>query len=208
MDGLSNVPWHASSPVSSGTPSKVRSKSSPPSTLTSAASTMSSITSAVSSSSARGVPDAHAPCSPAPMSEVSQQPHVPGVATADADPPGTLIRRVRSVTPEAERSQISELADLVKAFRASVTVKDRTYRLRRYKACFTGVDAVRTLITIGAAPTIEGALAVGNELIAHQLIEHVYGEHCLKNENLFYRFVEPDQAPMQRTLSRPRAVQY
>lgn len=112
------------------------------------------------------------------------------------------MRRVRSISPSAAgRTQISSLEDLVKTFRASVTVKDRTYRLRRYKACFTGIDAVRTLIAIGAALTIEEALKVGNDLVAHNVIEHVYGEHCLKNENLFYRFVEPDQAPMQRTLS-------
>ncbi|KAK1860647.1 hypothetical protein I4F81_003235 [Pyropia yezoensis] len=67
---------------------------------------------------------------------------------------------------------ISSLANLVKTFRASVTVKDRTYRLRRYKSCFTGVDAVRTLIAIGAAQTIEEALIVGNNLIADQIIEH------------------------------------
>lgn len=107
----------------------------------------------------------------------------------------------------AARTQISSLEELVEAFRAAVTVKDRTYRLRRYKACFTGVDAVRTLIAIGAAVTIEEALTVGNDLVAHHVIEHVYGEHCLKNENLFYRFIEPDQAPMQRTLSpRQRAA--
>lgn len=119
-----------------------------------------------------------------------------------------MVRRVRSVSiSAAARTQISSLEELVEAFRAAVTVKDRTYRLRRYKACFTGVDAVRTLIAIGAAVTIEEALTVGNDLVAHHVIEHVYGEHCLKNENLFYRFIEPDQAPMQRTLSpRQRAA--
>lgn len=126
----------------------------------------------------------------------------------NADPPQALVRRVRSVSiSAAARTQISSLEELVEAFRAAVTVKDRTYRLRRYKACFTGVDAVRTLIAIGAAVTIEEALTVGNDLVAHHVIEHVYGEHCLKNENLFYRFIEPDQAPMQRTLSpRQRAA--
>lgn len=207
MDGATNVPWHATAPNGS----QGRSKSSPPSTLMSAGSTM-SITSALSSSSTGAARDERALGSPVITSEQPQPASALTVGLTEAGDAATLPALVRlsgAATPvDLVQTQISS-QDLVKAFRANVTVKDRTYRLRRYKACFTGVDAVRTLIAIGAAQTIEEALIVGNNLVADHVIEHVYGEHCLKNENLFYRFVEPNQAPMKRSLTpRQRSPQY
>ncbi|GAB0495832.1 hypothetical protein MMPV_007139 [Pyropia vietnamensis] len=169
---------------------------------------MSSITSALSSTSADGATDERARRS-SEQRQPTQALTVSLSAAGEADLPRTLVRLARLSTPaDSDRMQILS-PGLVEAFRANVTVKDRTYRLRRYKACFTGIDAVRTLIAIGAAQTIEEALTVGNNLVADHVIEHVFGEHCLKNENLFYRFVEPDKAPMKRTLTpRQRSPQY
>eukprot|EP00170_Pyropia_yezoensis_P000684 contig_3211_g685 len=142
----------------------------------SAGSTVSSVTSAISNSSVRAAPDVRTPGSPASPSEEPRSTSAQAVAlseAAEADLAAALLLRVHSAIPDvADHTQISSLANLVKTFRASVTVKDRTYRLRRYKSCFTGVDAVRTLIAIGAAQTIEEALIVGNNLIADQIIEH------------------------------------
>jgi len=90
----------------------------------------------------------------------------------------------------------------VRAFRAGVMVKDRTYRLRRYRACFTGVDAVRTLVMMGAAATIEEALAVGNALMARGIFVHVHGEHWLKNECLYYRFADEAGVEPRRRLGK------
>eukprot|EP00803_Ostreobium_quekettii_P011404 evm.model.scf_473.8 EVM.evm.TU.scf_473.8 scf_473:42951-44930(-) len=67
-------------------------------------------------------------------------------------------------------------------------VKDRTYKFKKYPACFTGRDAVTFLLSHNYAQSEEDALKLGNCLMEMGIFSHVTNDHELKNEALFYRF--------------------
>ena len=66
-------------------------------------------------------------------------------------------------------------------------IKDRRYRLIRYKQCFVGSELVDCLVK-SRNITPEAAIALGQSLFKHNLIAHVCDDHEFENEFLFYRF--------------------
>ena len=77
------------------------------------------------------------------------------------------------------------------AFRLNVKVKDRRFRLTKYKRCFVGSDAVNFLVVSGLAPTREAAVDMGIYMQKEMnLFEHVTKEHDFEDEYLFFRFLE------------------
>jgi len=55
-----------------------------------------------------------------------------------------------------------------------VEVRDRQWRLKKYRACFVGREAVRWLTrTANAAPSEDDAVALGNAMLQLGLIAHV-----------------------------------
>lgn len=107
---------------------------------------------------------------------------------------------LRTIRSRSEMEKASDLAfdKLVSSFRSKVVVKDRTYHLKTYKACFTGEDAVRALRTLDDCNSVDDALTVGNGLMAHGVFEHVLREHPLKNGPLFYRFLNDERGATAR----------
>ncbi len=67
-------------------------------------------------------------------------------------------------------------------------VKDRWYKLKCYPQCFVGSELVDCLGKIKGIAT-EEAIALGQNLLEHKLIQHVCNDHEFKNEFLFYRFL-------------------
>ena len=66
-----------------------------------------------------------------------------------------------------------------------VAVKDRTFRLKTYRACFVACEAVTWLLEhelrpSTSAPTRRAAVALGTALVKHNLIHHVVHEHQLR----------------------------
>ncbi|MEL6437939.1 MAG: DEP domain-containing protein [Cyanobacteria bacterium J06621_8] len=78
---------------------------------------------------------------------------------------------------------------LMKEIQSSSTleVKDRRYRLTTYPQCFVGKELVQWLIENKELLTAE-AIAWGQSLIDHNLIEHVCQDHEFENKELFYHF--------------------
>lgn len=67
----------------------------------------------------------------------------------------------------------------------SLEIKDRRYRLKIYLQCFIGAELVAWLIQNKNVLT-EEAVAMGQSLLRHNLIENMCQEHEFANESLFY----------------------
>jgi hypothetical protein len=82
-----------------------------------------------------------------------------------------------------------DLSDIAAKFKNNVKLLDRSYRLKTYKQCFVGSEAVDYLVNSGATASREDAVLLGNAFIEMHMIEHVVRDHSFKDEYLFYRFV-------------------
>lgn len=82
-----------------------------------------------------------------------------------------------------------DLDEIAEKFKSNVKLSDRSYRLKTYKQCFVGSEAVDYLVQSGATATREDAVLLGNVFMEMHLIEHVLRDHPFKDEYLFYRFV-------------------
>ena len=67
-------------------------------------------------------------------------------------------------------------------------IKDRWHKLKNYPQCFVGSELVDCLAKIKGI-AMEEAIALGQNLLEHNLIQHVCNDHEFKNEFLFYRFL-------------------
>jgi potassium-dependent mechanosensitive channel len=70
----------------------------------------------------------------------------------------------------------------VRASRAS-----RSFRLRKYRSCFVGSDAVSWMLRSGLAGSVYEAVELGNAMLRLGLLHHVKYEHPFENKHLFYR---------------------
>jgi hypothetical protein len=82
-----------------------------------------------------------------------------------------------------------DLDEIAEKFKNNVKLSDRSYRLKTYKQCFVGSEAVDYLVHSGATSNREDAVVLGNAFLEMHLIEHVLRDHPFKDEYLFYRFV-------------------
>ncbi|KAG5175287.1 hypothetical protein JKP88DRAFT_156209, partial [Tribonema minus] len=81
-----------------------------------------------------------------------------------------------------------EICALADRMIGALDVRHRVSRLRRYRSCFVGREAVRWLRAAGAAASTAHALALGNEMLRMGVFSHVTAEHVFEDEALFYRF--------------------
>jgi len=82
-------------------------------------------------------------------------------------------------------------ADLIRAFRERVEVKNRMYRLKKYKKCFVGSEAVDVLAELTGKSRKE-ALLIGINLGVN-LFEHVTDPSThpvLEDSYIFFRFLK------------------
>ena len=77
------------------------------------------------------------------------------------------------------------LEDIAVAFRENVELEDRRFRLKTFKGCFVGLEAVDYLVKSGAAPSRQDAVELGNALMASYVFEHVTRDHAFADEFLF-----------------------
>ena len=91
---------------------------------------------------------------------------------------------------------LSLLESLTQAMRhpsQGIEVRDRRYRLTKYKDCFIGSEMVDWLVN--CVPTLGGdraaAVELGHKMVRTGFVSHVTRAHGLKDKFLFYRFEEP-----------------
>jgi hypothetical protein len=96
-----------------------------------------------------------------------------------------------SVSTDVEQTTAAEKLDkIAEAMRKEMKAKDRRWYHKVYKRTFLGADAITYLVNKGAAETRKEAVQLGRELARWcNLFEHVEGDHELKDEGLFYRFI-------------------
>ena len=80
-------------------------------------------------------------------------------------------------------------------------IKDRKWRLKTFKNCFIGEEAIKEIINLKFATSIQEAIVFGNKLIQNDIIKHVTRKHEFKNETLFYKFTKTYKAkhPIQES---------
>lgn len=84
-----------------------------------------------------------------------------------------------------------ELNAIAEDFKKNVKLEDRKYRLKTYKECFIGSEAVDYLVSSGKANSREDAVALAQALQGtHHLFEHVTRDHQFADEYLFFRFLD------------------
>ena len=82
-----------------------------------------------------------------------------------------------------------EMHEKARAFRQCVDIRDRRYRLRTYKKCFIGCDAVDSIVERGLAKSRTEAVELGRALARELgLFQHVTGDHAFCDDYLFFRF--------------------
>ncbi|CAN8075128.1 unnamed protein product [Agarophyton chilense] len=85
---------------------------------------------------------------------------------------------------------------LIAKFRASVSVKDRRYRLNKYKQCFVGHEATDWLVNEGHAKNRREAVDVGERMRHMGVFDHVVFEHTFEDKNYFYAFNDDEPLAM------------
>ncbi|NES22470.1 MAG: mechanosensitive ion channel protein, partial [Symploca sp. SIO3E6] len=78
---------------------------------------------------------------------------------------------------------------LIKQMRGEggLEITDRKYRLKFYRNCFVGFEAVKWLMKTQKATQAE-AIRLGQMLVEQKVIHHVEDQHDFKDGYLFYRF--------------------
>jgi hypothetical protein len=84
------------------------------------------------------------------------------------------------------RGELGEQADL---FRGCVDVRDRAFRMIKYKACFIGSEAVDAMVFTGLAESRKDAAKLAKLLVKElRLFSAVNGTDAFEDEYTFFRF--------------------
>lgn len=92
---------------------------------------------------------------------------------------------------ETTKTFQEEREEYLKRLYKGVEVKNRRYRLRKYKRCFVGSEAVDFMVLSGWAKSREDGVRIGRQLQKKfGLFEHVVEpeRHLLEDDYLFYKF--------------------
>lgn len=87
---------------------------------------------------------------------------------------------------------VFQLADKMKT---DLKVKDRIHRLRVYKECFSGREAVQWMIANGHASSVNEAERLGNEMMKNGVFEHISNSHLFEDSSVLYRFSDGEELP-------------
>mmetsp|Transcript_27823 Transcript_27823/g.67361 ORF Transcript_27823/g.67361 Transcript_27823/m.67361 type:complete len:1915 (+) Transcript_27823:417-6161(+) len=86
------------------------------------------------------------------------------------------------------------LTSIAKKLRMGIQIKDRRYRLKTYRRCFIGSEAVDFLVQASFALSRDDAVDLCQRIMQElHIIEHVTRGHTFKDEYLFYRFTAEPQ---------------
>eukprot|EP00980_Cylindrotheca_fusiformis_P031124 scaffold25851_cov122-Cylindrotheca_fusiformis.AAC.1 len=93
-----------------------------------------------------------------------------------------------STAEDSHASHVS-LSDIASKLIRGLNVKDRSYKLKKYRNCFIGYEAVDFMVQAQLVSSREGAVVLGKQLMeSHNLFYHVKRAHSFEDDFLFYRF--------------------
>jgi potassium-dependent mechanosensitive channel len=108
--------------------------------------------------------------------------------TADDSNDESDDRLISEISATDTDGDLDRAIQAMKDPQTGVEVKDRSWLLRSYPACFVGSQAVTWLCDNDFAVSRSDAVAVGELLQARGEWAHVTRDHSFKDEKLFYRF--------------------
>ena len=89
------------------------------------------------------------------------------------------MSHTRRVVPVI-RCRSQEVVALAERMSKEVEVRDRQWRLKKYRSCFVGREAVRWMVrTAAVVPTEDDAVALGNAMLQLGLVAHVVRPNVL-----------------------------
>ncbi|MEL7086470.1 MAG: mechanosensitive ion channel domain-containing protein [Cyanobacteria bacterium J06597_1] len=97
--------------------------------------------------------------------------------------------------------QVMELAAKMRE-PGQLDIRDRRYRLKLYRHCFIGREAVDWLVE-SQRTTRENAVQIGQILMDRQVIQHVLDEQPFLDRHMFYRFVDDIDADESNADGKP-----
>jgi hypothetical protein len=85
------------------------------------------------------------------------------------------------------------LSEIAEAMRKSIRVQTHKYRMKNYKNCFLGTEAVDFLVQFGFAYSRAEAVFLGRKLAREsRLFEHVARKHDFEDKHYFFQFLQYD----------------
>eukprot|EP00601_Ochromonadales_sp_CCMP2298_P003002 CAMPEP_0173186770 /NCGR_PEP_ID=MMETSP1141-20130122/10325_1 /TAXON_ID=483371 /ORGANISM="non described non described, Strain CCMP2298" /LENGTH=616 /DNA_ID=CAMNT_0014110507 /DNA_START=43 /DNA_END=1889 /DNA_ORIENTATION=- len=98
-----------------------------------------------------------------------------------------LMKASTHVAAAEKSGELAKLTALARKMKESLTVRQRLVRFKFYPRSFVGSAAVRWLMVESRCGQSE-AVALGNQMLALNLLHHVAHEHMFAYKNLLYRF--------------------
>ncbi|XWS25239.1 hypothetical protein CRYUN_Cryun27aG0052400 [Craigia yunnanensis] len=100
---------------------------------------------------------------------------------------------------------VDELALIVQKMKATIVVKDRFYKMRRFTNCFLGFEAVDFLSEDQYLERAE-AVEFGQKLASELFFRHVLDENLFEDGNHLYRFLDHDPTVSSQCHNIPRGI--
>ncbi|XP_013606225.1 PREDICTED: uncharacterized protein LOC106313050 isoform X2 [Brassica oleracea var. oleracea] len=104
----------------------------------------------------------------------------------------------------SSKGHVDELALIVQKMKLCI-VKDRFYKLRKFKNCFSGSDAVDFLSSDQCLERDE-AIEVARKLASQLFFQHVLEENLFEDGNHLYRFLDDDHVVSSQCHNIPRGI--
>lgn len=105
----------------------------------------------------------------------------------------------------SSKGPIDELSLIVRKMKGAITVKDRFYKMRRFKSCFLGSEAVNFLSEDQYLES-EEAVQFGRKLASKLFFQHVLDENLFEDGNHLYRFLDDDPIVSSQCHNIPRGI--
>ncbi|GMI82874.1 hypothetical protein like AT4G08550 [Hibiscus trionum] len=100
---------------------------------------------------------------------------------------------------------VDELALIVKKMKATIVVKDRLYKMRRFTNCFLGSEAV-DFLSEDQYLEREEAVEFGQKLASELFFLHVLGENLFEDGDHLYRFLDHDPTVSSQCHNIPSGI--
>ncbi|XP_022744487.1 uncharacterized protein LOC111295288 [Durio zibethinus] len=100
---------------------------------------------------------------------------------------------------------VDELALIVRKMKATIVVKDRFYKMRRFTNCFLGSEVV-DFLSEDQYLEREEAVEFGRKLAKELFFQHVLDENLFEDGNHLYRFLDDDPTVSSQCHNIPRGI--
>ncbi|KAK8354811.1 hypothetical protein V6Z11_A05G245100 [Gossypium hirsutum] len=104
-----------------------------------------------------------------------------------------------------DNGPVDELAVIVQKMKATIVVKDRLYKMRRFTNCFLGSEAV-DFLSEDQYLEREEAVEFGQKLASEHFFRHVLDENLFEDGDHLYRFLDHDPTVSSQCHNIPRGI--